>query len=76
MATGTAKTKKKKIVSKGLKEAEPTAEKPKSGSVEEYRQQLKDMCLQLLSEADPFDADSTVLFALIGQKLLKELMKK
>ncbi len=70
------KPKRKKIVSKGLKEAEPTAEKPKSGSVEEYRQQLKDMCLQLLSEADPFDADSTALFALIGQKLLKELMKK
>lgn len=70
------KPKRKKIVSKGLKEPEPTAEKPKSGTVEEYRQRLKDMCLQLLSEADPFDADSTALFALIGQKLLKELMKK
>ena len=70
------KPKRKKIVSKGLKEPEPTAEKPTSGTVEEYRQRLKDMCLQLLSEADPFDADSTALFALIGQKLLKELMKK
>jgi len=70
------KPKRKKIVSKGLKEPEPTAEKPKSGTVEEYRQKLKDMCLQQLSEADPFDADSTALFALIGQKLLKELMKK
>ena len=70
------KPKRKKIVSKGLKETEPTAEKPKSGTVEEYRQKLKDMCLQQLSEADPFDADSTALFALIGQKLLKELMKK
>lgn len=70
------KPKRKKIVSKGLKETEPPAEKPKSGTVEEYRQKLKDMCLQLLSEADPFDADSTALFALIGQKLLKELMKK
>ena len=70
------KPKRKKIVSKGLKESEPMAEKPKPGTMEEYRQQLKDMCLQLLSEADPFDADSTALFALIGQKLLKELMKK
>ena len=70
------KPKRKKIVSKGLKEPEPPAEKPKSGTVEEYRQKLKDMCLQQLSEADPFDADSTALFALIGQKLLKELMKK
>lgn len=69
------KPKRKKIVSKGLKETEPPAEKPKSGTVEEYRQKLKDMCLQQLSEADPFDADSTALFALIGQKLLKELMK-
>ena len=70
------KQKRKKIVSKGLKEPEPTAEKPKPGSAEEYRQQLKDMCLQLLSEADPFGTDPTALFALIGQKLLKELMKK
>ena len=69
------KPKRKKIVSKGLKETEPPAEKPKSGTVEEYRQKLKDMCLQQLSEADPFDADSITLFALIGQKLLKELMK-
>lgn len=69
------KPKRKKIVSKGLKESEPMAEKPKPGTMEEYRQQLKDMCLQLLSEADPFDTDSIALFAHIGQKLLKELMK-
>ena len=69
------KPKRKKIVSKGLKEPAQTVERPQPGTMEEYRQQLKDMCLQLLSEADPFDMDSIALFAHIGQKLLKELMK-
>lgn len=69
------KPKRKKIVSKGLKEPEPAADLPIKQALEEYRHQLKDMCLQLLSEADPFDMDPTALFALIGQKLLKELMK-
>ena len=67
------KPKRKKIVSKGLKEPEPTAEKPKSGTVEEYRQKLKDMCLK---EFTRFGRTGTMeaAYVAIARELLKDLL--
>jgi len=45
-------------------------------TVTEYKQKLKNICLQLLSEEDPFDTDSVALFAVIGKQLLRELVKE
>ena len=69
------KPKRKKIVSKGLKEAEPTAEKPKPGTAEEYRQQLRDMCLRKILECGP-DARIETAYMDIAETLLKELLGK
>ena len=65
------KPKRKKIVSKGLKETEP--EEPETLTVETYRQQLKDMCLK---EFARFGCSGTmeVAYVAIAKKLLQDLL--
>lgn len=65
------KPKRKKIVSKGLKEPEP--EEPETLTVETYRQQLKDMCLK---EFARFGCSGTmeVAYVAIAKKLLQDLL--
>lgn len=67
------KPKRKKIVSKGLTEAEPAAETTNTQTVEEYRQQLKDMCLK---EFARFGCSGTmeVAYVAIAKKLLRDLL--
>lgn len=69
--TDIPKQKKVKI----LKQAIAAAEEP-AMTAEQYRRRLKDLCLQELAETDPFDTDTTALFAVVGMKLLKELMRE
>ncbi len=67
------KPKRKKIVSKGLKEPAQTVERPQPGAMEEYRQQLKDMCLRKFLLYGNNARVDTALTA-IGQALVKELV--
>lgn len=67
------KLKRKKIVPKGLTEAEPAAETTNTQTVEEYRQQLKDMCLK---EFARFGRAGTMeaAYVAIARELLKDLL--
>ncbi|MBQ8491294.1 MAG: hypothetical protein IJ536_02015 [Acidaminococcaceae bacterium] len=64
------KPKRKKIVSKGLKETEP--EEPETLTVETYRQQLKDMCLAKFTKR----VDVDVARISIANELLRDLLGK
>lgn len=70
VATDITAPKKVKILKRAIKPEEEPAM-----TVEEYKRELKDICLQLLSEEDPFDTDSVALFAVIGRKLLRKLVE-
>lgn len=67
------KPKRKKIVSKGLTEAEPAADLPIKQALKEYRQQLKDMCLK---EFTRFGRTGTMeaAYVAIARELLKDLL--
>lgn len=58
-----------------LKEAIEAPMKPDM-TLESFKQRLKNICLEQLAEADPFDTGSVALFSIMGQKLLKELLKE
>ncbi|MBQ9256344.1 MAG: hypothetical protein IJ181_04390 [Acidaminococcaceae bacterium] len=64
------KPKRKKIVSKGLKENQPAVDAPKTQTVEEYRQQLRDMCLKQFVRSVSVDAARLN----IAKELLKDLL--
>ena len=64
------KPKRKKIVSKGLKENKPAVDVPKTQTVEEYRQQLRDMCLKQFVRSVSVDAARLN----IAKELLKDLL--
>ena len=66
------KPKRKKIVSKGLKETEPAAEVPIAQPLEVYRQQLKDMCLAKFTKSVDVDAARIS----IANELLRDLLGK
>lgn len=69
-STDITASKKVKILKRAIKpEEDPVM------TAEEYKRELKDICLQLLSEEDPFDTDSVALFAVIGRKLLRKLVE-
>lgn len=67
------KRKTKKIVQTDIKDTKPDAGEPKSQTVDEYKQQLKDMCLRKFLLYGNNARVDTALTA-IGQELVKELV--